>query len=245
MRLTAAILLLAATACADERTVPLVNAPPGQAMQEMATVLRTVIDIPKLTVNPANFVLEGTPAQLDAAEWIIHEFDKCGHASTGALVCSGTSSTHEFRLPPETHGPIIRIYYLSDPGIKTLQEELTILRAVIDVQKIFQYSPLQALVYRDLDSDTEDVEWLLHALEAHVTSVPHRLLVGRPRDLVRVFALPPGTTVPQLFNIVSTLRAAPVAATKVFARSVPPAIVIRGTSEQLEEAEAIVTKGNQ
>jgi len=219
--------------------VKVVNVPSGQAMQEMATVLRTVIDIPKLTVNPANFILEGTTAQLDAAEWVIHQLDKpAGFKPTDAAV-------REFRLPPETRGPVIRVYYLSDPGIKTLQEELTILRAVIDVQKAFQYSPLQALVYRDLDSDTEDVEWLLHALEAHVTSVPHRLLVGRPRDLVRVFALPPETTARQLFDTLAKLRMPPVSDMKVFARSVPPAIAVRGTQEQLEEAEKVIAGGNQ
>jgi len=239
MRLTAAILLLAAVAFADERTVTVANAPSGPAMQEMATVLRTVIDIPKVTVNPASFILEGTPAQLDAAEWVIHQLDKPpGGKPANAAV-------REFRLPPETRGPVIRIYYLSDPGIKTMQEELTILRLVIDVQKVFQYSPLQALVYRDMDSDPEDVEWLLHALEAHVTSVPHRLLVGHPRDLVRVFALPPETTARQVLDLVAKLRMPPVSTMKVFARNVPPAIVIRGTSEQLEAAEAIVTKGNQ
>src|SRR5665213_3159321 len=130
MRIAATFLAFAALACADERTLTIVNVPSNQAVQEIATVLRTVTNIPKLVIDPGGhaFNVDARPAYLDAAEWLIHQMDRPAgwQPSEQELL---NPSTREYRLPPSEPAPVIRVYYLPQTvSQRDMQETLTVLR---------------------------------------------------------------------------------------------------------------------
>jgi len=246
MKLTAAILLFSATAFADERTLPLANPASPQGAQEMLTVLRTVIDIQKVSITsaPAGLNVQGTPEQVAAADWIIRQLDKpAGWRPSESE--QAVPAAREFRMAPAPRlgNNLLRIFYVSDPSMLGIQEELTILRTVLDTSKIFQFSPLHALIYRARDADSDDIEWLLRTLETNTTSAPYQLLGGQPSNMLRVFALPGEMKGPDLARIVRDLRMPPYSFTKLFQRTTPPTIAVRGAAAQLDQAERVIVAG--
>ena len=208
MRLVALILALSTCAAADERTVTLVNGSSPMGLQEIATVLRTVVSISKLGLDAKNrsFDVEGTAAQLDASAWLISQLDKPAGWQPSEQE-KENPSTREFRLPPTRTANVLRIYYLpQSTTLRGMQETLTILRTVLDLQKIFNYSTLHALVYVGTPVELDAVEWLLQSLSAGAVSAPYLLTEGTPRDLVRVFPLPAEMTAQQVQQLLTELR---------------------------------------
>ena len=245
MRLTAAILLLSAIAFADERTLPLVNPASPQGAQEMATILRTVIDIGKVNINsaPASLTIQGTTDQFAAADWIVRQLDRPAGWQLSESE-RAVPAAREFRMAPAPRiGNVLRIFYLSDTSNLGVQEELTILRTVLDTSKVFLFSPLHALVYRERDAEADDVEWMLSALESHSTTPLYKLLGGQPSNMARVFALPSDMTAPEVNRIVRDLRMPPYSIAKIFQRTSPPTIALRGTAAQLDQAERVIAEG--
>ena len=242
MRYVGVMLALSAMASAEERTVALVNVPSARGLQEIATVLRTVADIPKLSIDSAHpgFSLEGTPAQLDSGAWLIHQFDKPAGWQPSEQEKSNPS-TREYRLPPTEPANVFRIYYLPENTTQMgIQETLTVLRTVLDVRKIFSYTPLDALAWRGTASDVEAAEWLLHALDTRTVSEPYPLRDGKPFDVLRVFPLPGDITARQTQELLTALRMKPMSIMKVFTRTAPPAIAVRGTAAQVDQAEKLI-----
>jgi hypothetical protein len=238
-----------ASAITTERTVTLLNAPTAKATDEMATVLRTVVQMREVKVGtaPGAINLQGTPADLDAAEWIVRQLDRPA-AWRPSETEKKDPATREFRLPasPDRFGTVIRIFYLSNPAPKTMEEEFDIVRWVLHTQPVFHYAPRNALVYRDGGmADPADIEWLLQALEAGATSAPH-LLGGKNKDseTLRVFALPAGTTAEQVQTVTEDLRIK-LTMPGILGRTIPPALAVSATPAQLDQAEKIIAGGNQ
>lgn len=242
MRLLLAFLSLTALASAEDRRLALVNVSSPRGFQEIATILRTVADIPALKVDSEHPGLDpqGSPAYLDAAEWLVHQLDKpAGWQPSDEE--KANPSTREYRLPPAEPASVLRIFYLPETTTdRGMQETQTILRSVLDVQKIFTYSPLHLLAYRGTASELDAVEWLLPALEVRAASAPYTLPDGKPSDVLRVFPLPQDASPPQIQQILRELRTKPIGVVKVFPRTAPPAIAVRGTAAQIEQAERVI-----
>ncbi len=239
MRLAAFVLAFTTLASAEERTVVLAHDPTPRGVQEIATILRTVADIPKLSIDNTHlsFTMEGSAAQLDGAAWLVQQLDKPAGWRPSEQERENPS-TREFRLASSEKGPILRILYLPEnTSTRGMQETLTIMRTVLDVQKIFNYSSQHALAIRGTAGELAADEWLLQALEANTVSPPYPLVEGVPADLVRVFPLPPDATSPRMAQLITALRSKPLFVQKVFTRSVPPVIAVRGTAAQLDQAE--------
>jgi hypothetical protein len=238
-------LILTFTACAfaDERTVTMVNGSTPRGQQEMATIIRTVVDIPKVSTGTdgRSFHLDAPSAPLDAAEWIIHQLDRPAGWEPSPQERTNPS-TRQFRLPPGTlGGDVIRVYYMPDSiTSQSMQETLTVLRTVMDMQKIFSYSSCHALVYRGTEDWLDALEWLLPALQLRTVSALYKLppegSMQPGLELVRVFPLSAGSTGEQTNQLLRELRMKPVSIQKVFTRTIPPAIVVRGTAAELDQA---------
>jgi hypothetical protein len=123
-------LFSASLAVAEVRTVNLVNPLDATGLKEMTIVLKTVADLGVAAVEPGRVSIEGTAEKMAAAEWLVHQLDRP----------MGWEPSQQERENPSTreYQGQIRIYFLANtPTPQGMQETLTILRTVLDTQRIF------------------------------------------------------------------------------------------------------------
>jgi len=242
-----------------ERVVQLTNTPTRQGFQEMATVLRTVAQISNLTTDSEHnsFDLHGTPGDLAMAEWMIHMMDRSASWQPSNQEM-WNPAMREYRAPAGRE-PVARVYYLTNTtSPRGLQEIITVLRTVADIQKIFSYTPARVLAYRGSADEVELADWLIRKLDLPVTAHARAQGVEALRqessadlyrlpapqrdgseDLVRVFYLSPTVSLPGINEMITAMRKRG-GIMKVFCYTAPLALAVRGNLAQLAQAERII-----
>jgi len=125
-------------------------------LQEMATTLRAVVDIRQVASDDTSRTISvsGTAAQMAMAEWLIHELD----------VPPPTSQPQPF-LVPGMSNDVVRVYFTHATAPRALQEIVTTIRSVADVQRIFVYNSLRATVLRGTLAEIGLADWLMQKLD--------------------------------------------------------------------------------
>ena len=125
-------------------------------LQEMATTLRSVVDIRQVASDDTSrtVTVAGTAAQMSMAEWLIHELD----------VPAPTSQPHRFVVPGMSND-VVRVYFTHAATPQALQEIVTTIRSVADVQRIFVYNSLRATVLRGTAAEVGLTDWLMQKLD--------------------------------------------------------------------------------
>ncbi|MCU1330607.1 MAG: hypothetical protein JWN34_5977 [Bryobacterales bacterium] len=227
MRTLTLLVVLTASAFAEVRDIKLANALAPRNVQELATILRTVVGVQILTIENGVVHVDALVEQVDMCEFIVNRFDKP----------AGWLPSEQERKNPSARNyrDVVRIYYLDLPAagaIQSMQETLTVLRTVLDVQRIFNYTSHQALTVRGTGPELEAIEWLLTAMAKGTSSEPYKLQ-GAALDTVRVFALPADTSAATLSNTLKALRT-DLHIQKVFNVTAPPIIVARAAAADLD-----------
>jgi hypothetical protein len=221
--------------------VPNIQKPQG--MQELLTVLRTVADVQKVftfTPNQA-MVLRGPAWEIDFAEWIIGQIDQPVQKNPDPTPREFTVGGPDYR----GLGHAARINFLStlkDP--RQMQEVLTVLRTVGDVQKVFSFSSAHALALRAGDTDLERAEWLIQQMDqpAGQSSGPRIFTAPAGDDVTRIFYL--RNTTPEWIQAAVTGMRSELNIKKIFDIRNPAYIVVRGTTDQIAAALAWMTLHN-
>jgi uncharacterized MnhB-related membrane protein len=215
-----------------------------QAMQEILTVLRTVADIQKIfSYTPlTDLVVRGPAVQIALAQYLIGSFD----VAPGSVT---TSQEFPYVAPPPNHGPeVVRVFYLKNsPTPQAVQEILTILRVVAVIEKVFNYTPLTAMAVRGSASDLAAAEFLIQSLDMpsdakapaagiHEFSIPTGGMIGvySPVNIKVQNLSPTLTLVRQNLQI-----------QKAFMKTAPPALIFRGTPDQITKAEQLIQQKDQ
>lgn len=105
------------------------NATSARALQEIATTLRTVANIRRVTVDApaASLAVSGTPDELAAAAWLVAQLDKPARVALSLLQNQSAVFGGDHYV----------VYYLKNLSVPVgLQEAITTLRTVEDIQKI-------------------------------------------------------------------------------------------------------------
>jgi hypothetical protein len=209
-----------------------------QSLQEAATVVRTVAEVPQVSADASTATLTFTgPAEsVNFAAWALAQIDKA----------AGDNAIHEYKLPS---GDIGRVTFV--PGLQTpqaSQELLTILRTVADAQKIFSFSANQAIVVRGPEWEVAFAEWII----AHVRqprpekpdSAPPEFIVGGPdfRGLghgARINFLSNMTSQQGMQELLTVLRTVGDVQ-KIFSLSSSHAVVFRANDSDLQRAEWMI-----
>jgi hypothetical protein len=241
MRYTMMIPVLFGTlAFAETRTVNLVNPVDALGSREILTLLRTVADVPSASMDAGRVTIEGSVEQLGRAEWLVHQIDRP----------ADWQPSQQERDNPATreYAGKIRIYFLANtPTPQAMQETLTILRTVLDTQRLFNYSRLHAVVLSGAQTQLDAVEWVLRQIDVPAGSVRvdsglYRYVEEGPApfDTVEVFALPDDFTAQRLNEMVRTLRSRPISVMKIFNRTIPPSLVVHATAAQIDQVAQAV-----
>jgi hypothetical protein len=225
------------------RVFHLSHMPPApQAVQEVLTVLRTVADVQKVfSYMPlTDLVVRGPAVQVALAEYLINSLDlEKAPADPGG--------EFPYTPPPPSHGPeVVRVFYLANASTpQAIQELLTSLRVVAQIQKVFNFTHLSALAVRGSASDLAAADWLIKSLD----------IPARPGDpTAREFDLPPAPagdnvirvfypinlTSPQALSETLTLIRTDLHVTKVFIHAAPPAFIVRGSADQIAKADVLI-----
>lgn len=211
---------------ADERTVHLSNPPNEQGFRELATVVKTVGQVRGANFDAAGatFTLEGEPAAVGVAEWLIKALENPGDQG--------------FRAGADD---VARVWTLrTEASPRDVQEILTVLRTVADVKGIFNYTPTHSLALRGEEATIQMAEWILAKIDlAPAGEGASEVYMGKSGQQVQVFYLKPGTSVPDIQKTLTAIRMQG-RVQKVFNRSVPPMLVVRGTAEELAKSRAIL-----
>lgn len=236
----------------QERVVQLVNTPSEIGAKELVTTVRTVADIREASIDAgySSITMLGTADNLAFAEWLVHAIDKpLGWQPSAAE--SDNPSAREYRLP-DGRNPVARVYYLKNtmPGLH-LTEEITILRTVAEVQKVFQNSERHVIAFCGTQTVVDLAERMLRRLDlpAGVNTTSQTLeestfQIPEPRrdgmkEFVRIYYLQANTDPKDIAAVTRTIRI-DAKIQRMFWQTTPPAIVVRGSLAELAQAQQML-----
>jgi hypothetical protein len=112
-----------------------------QNFQEVATLIRTIVEIRRVfTYNAAKaMIVRGTADQLALAGWFVKELGK------------PAAETASYTYPDSSREGAnqVRVFYVKDvPNVKAFQEVATQLRTATQIRRVFTYNATYALAVR-------------------------------------------------------------------------------------------------
>ncbi len=220
-----------------------------QALVEIATMIRTMVDIRRLFTFSARraIVARGTAGQIELAEWVVSEL--VGAGSRPRVQQTQGPTLHEYRVP-DIGDETVRIFRLARAGTTHDAVDIaTALRVTADIRKLFVYSEGRALGVRGTASQLALSDWLVSELDdvekRPRTSpgqgpVSHEYRVSNDgTEVVRVFFLTHTTTDAGLREIGTAIRVT-ANIPKLYTCIAPNAVAARGTAAQMAMAEQLI-----
>ncbi len=220
-----------------------------QMMQEILTVLRTVVDVQKVFnyTGLCDLVLRAPAAQMALAKYLISSLDvKPGSVKTSA----------EFQYPaPGGVDGAVRVFYLAHPSTpQHIQEILTTLRTVVQIQKVFNYTPVNALAIRATASELAASEFIIQSLDVpaapNTGNSPNIREFNMPAigkdaaSVMHVYYLNNPTSPAQVQEILGAIRTV-LGIQRTFNNSTPPALTVRGSQDQVAKADQLIQQLNK
>jgi len=207
-----------------------------QGAQEIVTALRIVADIQKIfnVTAPAVIALRGNASQIGLAEFLFRELDQ------EPVEARPTPLVHEFKTTGRDDSVVV--YGLTRPETaRDMQEIITTLRTILRIQRIFQVTGPKLLAVRGDADQVRMAEWLIPELDRETSNAsPNETRVpGAADEVGSVFYLAHLTSAADMNRLIGQLRAMtrfPLA----FARTVPAALVLRGTADQMAMAGRLI-----
>ena len=213
-----------------DRTFYLTHTPTVQQFQEVATVIRTIANIQKVTADTdqKSVTVHTSDGQIAMAEWLFNELDN---------PAVQTSVPHEY-LVPGGSDDVVRVFYItSAASVLDFQEISTLVRTISNITRVFTYNAPKALVVRDTAAQVQLAEWLVKELQQPAAPHEYRIPGGKD-DVVHVLYLPQTGTV-QAFQKAATQIRTATQITRLFTCNTPKALAVRGTADQIAMAEKL------
>jgi len=215
-----------------------------QDLTAMATTLRTVVDLPVVSVDQAHnaLVVNGTVDQIALTEWLFHQLDQ-PVGQTPAV------ATPEYRMAGE-NGDVVRVFRM-DPSasVAELTAMVTAIRTIADAQRIFPYESRRAVVARSSVDRVDAAEWLFHQLCPPAGQTPSAdspayhpaaaITGDGDNAVVRVFRIDPSTSNQALTTLVTAIRTI-ADVQRVFPYEAATALAIRGDAGRVAAAEWLI-----
>ena len=234
IRLLGMLFLFVSAAFAQtSRTFHVTAVPNTAALNEIATILRTVGGMQNVHNDAAlfNITVTGTDADIAFADWFVKQVD----------IANPDPAAGSYTIPGGKE--MVRILYTAhNPMPALLNEMVTTVRVICDVQRIFTYSPANAIVLRTTAPRAELAGWLVHQVDVAPDDKtrwqqPHETPAADiPGEVVKVMYLVHPTPQKDFNSMIVTLRT--VADIRpIFSRSIPQGIAIRTTPAQAQFAD--------
>jgi len=233
----AKVMVLALSACAAfgqdaARVFHLHHIETEQDLQEFATLVRTVADVPQLTVDSAqkSVSLRGTASQIAIAEFLFTELDR---------QTVPDSVTQEFRVSNNADD-VVHIFFAPHTAtVQDFQEVATTVRTIAEIRRVFTCNTPRALAVRGTADQVATTAFLIRELDQpadakRADSREYQMIdpTNHGETAVRVFYLPYTSTVQQ-FQEVATVTRTIGEVRRIFTYNAPRAMIVRGTADQI------------
>jgi hypothetical protein len=214
-----------------------------QDIQEVVNMVRSIADIQRMF--PWNsmmaIVLSGTPEQSALAGWMLNEVDVAPGAAKSGM------KSYPYSGDPRG-GNVVQVYVLANTDTpKAIQEIVNGTRSVADIQRCFPFASRKLIGMRGSNDQIALADWILGLLDRPATAAPdsamheYRYNTGNPWDtgnVARVFFLNVQTP-EQLQQAVNEVRSS-AKIQRAFPNQFARAIAMRGTGDQISQAEQIL-----
>jgi len=216
------------------RTVHLVNLGSPQGLQEASIILRTVCHTDGISVDEASASISftDTPEAAALAEWTL------------AAIDTGGPDHQEYRVPGAADDVVKVVYMTSARYPVDFQEMITQLRQVLDVTKVFNAFERRAIVFRGNSALVAACTWLIARLDRPFdpgAAAASYEFPGTGGGNVKVYYLH-NLTAPKPTQALLTALRNDANVRHVFLSWSPRAIALRGTGEQIAQADQIVAR---
>lgn len=193
--------------------------------------MRTVANIHVLSLDAASGSISaaGDPLHLAIGAWITSRLD----------VPAGPANQQA-----EFGGLTYSIYTLQHAiGNVGLQEIITTVRTVAQMQHIFMVSARRAIVFSGTPAEAAMTSWMIAHLDVTPATPPAATVEyqdpGAPEDAVRIFYLPAAITAESRQNLMVALRTTG-GITRVYSTSQSLALAVRDTPARMAKAERLI-----
>ena len=212
----------------------------SQKFLEVATLIRTITDIQRVTTDEAEKTLElrGTAEQLALADWLFNQLDQPQLPDPH----SQNAAAHEYTMASGNDN-IVRIFYLTNtPTVQSFQEVATLIRTIAEIRRVFTYIAPRAMVMRGTADQMAVAEWLVnemgHTANAQVSHEYRMPANSDPRGevVVHVFHVAQAATVQDFQEVATAIRTIGDI-TRVFTYNAPRIVAVRSTAEQIVLAQ--------
>jgi hypothetical protein len=217
----------------------LANTPAQYALNELVTDLRTVGNIQRIFTYSAlhAIVIRTTPASAVFADWLVHQLD---------VSPANRSGTAQYEIPTgRCSSGLAEVAFLKYPRSQSgLNEMVTTIRTVADVQMIFTHSGApQGITFRGCTSNVQLADWLFHQIDAQpdaqTRSQTHEYVIpDSPESVARVYYL--NTRGPAALNQLVTAIRTEVPLTKIFDCLETGTLALRAAPDLVNVADRII-----
>ncbi len=241
-KLGLAVLFLSVAFAEDiDRVFRLRNAPAVVSGQEIATTMRTVAQIRQLSIDSAaaTLTMKGTPDELALAEWLLPKLDVAEASNMGP---------QEYRVQ-RSNEDIVMVFELTHTTTpRGIQEIITTLRTVADIQKIYTVTAPRIITLRGDASQIGLAKFLVFELDqaAQLSAQPRPSAMvhefksnGGGLDTALVYGLAHTDGSQSVQEIVTTLRTV-LSIQKIFSVTAPNLLAIRGSAIDVQMAEWLI-----
>ena len=132
-----------------------------QDLAEVGTVVRSMVEIPRLFVYSARkaMVARGTPEQIDLVEWLVRELDQ--------PVDTPKPTRREYTVPgPGFPDNVVRVFSLKpNTPVQRLQQIAKQVRVTTGVRRLFTYNAARTITLRGTPSQVEQAYQMIGDLD--------------------------------------------------------------------------------
>jgi hypothetical protein len=226
-----------------------------QEFQEFATMLRTIAEIRRVFTYNAGKILamRGTADQMGMADYFTNQLAKTAPAPRPHSVTPAYLGE-----PVVTHNMVenvTNIFFVANAATtQDFQELATLIRTISGLRRVFIYNTPRAIAVRGTSDQVALAEWLFNQIDqpghggsSHASAIytfqdPEPVpSVAYAATKVQVFYLPNTASVQDFQKVATNIRTT-AQISRVFTYNSPRALAIRGTLDQIEQAEQLLTE---
>jgi hypothetical protein len=204
----------------------------AQDLNEFATMVRTISDIPQLTVDAAqrSISVQGTASQIAIAEFLFTDLDRQTVPDT---------AVQELRVSNNTDD-VVHVFFAPNAStVQEFQEIATVVRTIAEIRRVFTYATPRALAVRGTSDQIAATAFLVHELDQpaaakRTDSRQYQMIdtANHGETEVRVFYVPYTATVQQFQEVATVVRNLGEVR-RIFTYNTPRALIARGTADQV------------
>jgi hypothetical protein len=213
------------------------NTETQEQLIELATTARSLAEVRRTFVyQPSKaIVARGTAAQITLMEWLLPQLD----------VAEPQSGSPQHYVGGKTDD-IARLFYANHTQtVQELVELTTVIRSTAEIRRAFIYTKAKAVALRGAPEQIALAEFLIANLnrrsDSPLGSGEHRI-PGEAEGVVRLFAIK-AATVAEFQQKAKNIREA-TGIRRAFTYIPHRALIVRGTPEQVAEAERLIRSPN-